>query len=202
MAAYDNAYSRFIALAKIVLPLAALGILSTLFLISRGPGTGEDLPFASVDVDQLVREQRIGAPNYAGVTRDGTAIAVRAETAHPDPDMLGRASADEMRARLDMPDGSQADIAATRGIIDTGADMAVLDGDARIDTSTGYRVRADTLTASLGETDVVAEGPVTAEGPPGRIEAGAMRLSADPGNEGRYVLVFKDGVKLVYDPED
>ncbi|TCP40217.1 hypothetical protein [Rhodovulum marinum] len=202
MASYDNAYSRFIALAKIVLPLAALGLLSTLFLISRGPGTGDDLPYAQVDVDELLREQRIGAPNYAGVTRDGTAIALRADTARPDPATPGRTAADHVRARLDMPDGSHADIAAERGIVDSDAEIALLEGSARIDTSTGYRVRAETLSSALGKTEVLAEGPVEADGPPGRIEAGAMRLSTDPGNEDRYVLVFKDGVKLVYDPEN
>ncbi|GAA0296584.1 hypothetical protein [Rhodovulum strictum] len=201
MASYDNAYSRFIALARIVLPLAALGILSTLFLFSRDTPSGDELPYSQVDVDELIREQRIGTPNYAGVTQDGTAIAFRAETARPDPDISGRASAEAMRARLDMPDGSHADIAARRGIVDTGAGVAVLDGAAQIDTSTGYTVRAMRLTAALERTDVLGEGPVTAEGPPGRIEAGAMQLSTDPGNEDRYVLVFKDGVRLVYDPE-
>ncbi|MGC9418405.1 MAG: hypothetical protein ACP5EN_05465 [Rhodovulum sp.] len=202
MASYDNAYSRFIALAKIVLPLAALGLLSTLFLISRGPGTGEDLPYSQVDVDELLREQRIGAPNYAGVTRDGTAIALRAETARPDLAAPGRTDADAVRARLDMPDGSHADISADHGVLDSNADIAVLEGDARVDTSTGYRVRAETMTSALGRTEIVAEGPVDADGPPGRIEAGAMRLSTEPGNEDRYVLVFKDGVKLVYDPQE
>lgn len=201
MASHDNAYSRFIALARIVLPLAALGILSTLFLISRGPGTGDNLPYSQVDLDEILREQRIGAPSYAGVTRDGTAIAFRADIARPDPAAPDRAEAEAMRGRLDMPDGSQAEISAARGILDTAAGVAVLEGDARVDTSTGYRVRAARLTSSLAETDVVAEGPVTAEGPPGRIEAGSMRLRPDPDVGGRYVLVFTDGVKLVYDPQ-
>ncbi|MCO8143642.1 hypothetical protein NHN26_00260 [Rhodovulum tesquicola] len=200
MASHDNAYSRFIALAKIVLPLAALGILSTLFLISRDTPSGDDLPYSRVAVDELIREQRIGAPNYAGVTQDGTAILFRAESARPDTDASGRAMAEAVRARLDMPDGSHADIAARRGVVDTAAGLAVLEGEALIDTSTGYRVRAASLTSMLERTDVVGEGPVTAEGPPGRIEAGAMRLSTDPGNDDRYVLVFKDGVKLVYEP--
>ncbi|TCO69933.1 hypothetical protein [Rhodovulum euryhalinum] len=202
MASYDNAYSRFIALAKIVLPLAALGILSTLFLISRGPGNGDELPYSRVEVEELVREQRIGAPNYAGVTRDGTAIALRADAARPDTGSPGGATAEAMRARLDMPDGSHADISAAHGMLDPAAEIAVLDGGARIETSTGYLVQAESLTSALAETAVTAQGPVTAEGPPGRIEAATMRLSADPANQGRYVLVFNGGVKLVYDPEE
>ncbi|MBN2907377.1 MAG: LPS export ABC transporter periplasmic protein LptC [Rhodobacteraceae bacterium] len=199
MASYDNAYSRFIALAKIILPLAALGILSTLFLLSRGPG--QNMTHSGVDVDQLIREQRIGAPNYAGVTRDGTAIAVRADTARPDPDQPGRASAEAMQIRLDMPDGSHTDITAAHGAIDTPASQAVLEGGVEIVTSTGYRVLAARLTSRLNETDVVSDGPVTADGPPGHLEAGAMHLTTDPETPERYLLVFKDGVKLIYDPQ-
>ena len=35
MTMYDNSYSRFVALTKVILPIIALGILSTLFLFSR-----------------------------------------------------------------------------------------------------------------------------------------------------------------------
>lgn len=202
MASYDNAYSRFIALAKIVLPLAALGILSTIFLFSRGPGSGERLPYGKADVDELVREQRIGAPTYAGVTRDGTAIDVNAQVARAAPDATGGASAETVRARLDMPDGSHADIVAARAVLDAGAGHAVLEGRVEITTSTGYTVETERLTSNLNATDVISDGPVEADGPPGRIEAGSMRLTHENGPEARYVLVFKGGVKLVYDPQE
>lgn len=200
MASRDNAYSRFIALARIVLPLAALGLLSTLFLLSRGTGPGADLPYARVDVEELIREQRIGAPKYAGVTADGTAIAVTADTARPRAGEEGQATAETLRARLDLPDGSHTDIVAATGAVDMQAGQAVLAGGVEIETSTGYRVETERLTTELNATHVVTEGGVEAEGPPGRITAGRMRLDADPAAPGRYLLVFNGGVKLVYEP--
>ncbi|ARC87250.1 LPS export ABC transporter periplasmic protein LptC [Rhodovulum sp. MB263] len=205
MQAHDNAYSRFIAAAKIVLPLAALGLLSTIFMISRDHGKGgEDglPPYAKVEIEGILRDQRLGAPNYAGVTRDGTAISVRADTARADPDSPGRSEASNMQARLDLPDGSSAEIEARTGSVDTADQVAVLEGDARISTSTGYRIETDRLRSAFADTDVEADGPVNADGPPGRIEAGRMTLRADPDHEGRYLLVFKDGVRLVYEPEN
>ncbi|MEX5728040.1 lipopolysaccharide export system protein LptC [Rhodovulum iodosum] len=201
MASRDNAYSRFIRLAKIVLPLAALGLLSTLFLLSTRPEGDGGLPYADIDLDEMAREGRISAPNYAGVTSDGTAIALKAETARLDPDSPDKGAAQAIVARLDLPDGSHTDIVAAEGAIDTGAERAVLGGGVTLTNSTGYRVTADRLTAALDHTNVVADTPVEATGPLGRLNAGAMELTESTDPPGRYVAVFKNGVKLVYDPQ-
>jgi len=200
MPSRDNAYTRFITLAKIGLPLAALALLSTLFLISRNIDPTESIPYATVDVEELVREPRVTAPNYSGVTTDGTAIAVQAETARPDPDNPDRASADVVTARLDFADGSSADIASAEGTVDTDEGLAYLEGGVVIDTSTGYRITTEALTTALERTSVVAESTVEATGPLGRLTAGRMQIDEDEEAPGQYVLVFKGGVKLVYEP--
>lgn len=83
MAATDR-HTRLVAWAKIALPLAALAILSTLFLASRPPEPGGNLPYGDLDPEALARQPRIGAPEYAGVTADGTAVSFTAETARPE----------------------------------------------------------------------------------------------------------------------
>ena len=201
MAAYDNAYSRFIALAKIVLPLAALGLLSTLFLFSRNIDPTQSIPYAKVDVEQLAREQRITAPNYTGVTADGTAISVAAKTAHPDVADRDRATAVTLTAQLDFQDGSHTEISAAEGQIDTAAGQAVLEGGVLVTTSTGYRITTESLTTALDRTFVSTAGAVTAQGPLGQLDAGQMQLEETGDVPGQYLLVFKNGVKLVYDPE-
>jgi lipopolysaccharide export system protein LptC len=200
MPARDNAYTRFITLAKIGLPLAALALLSTLFLISRNIEPTETLPYSSVDVEELVREPRVTAPNYSGVTTDGTAIAVQAETARPDPENPDRASAEVLAARLEFADGSSADITSAEGAVDTDAGLAYLEGGVVIDTSTGYHITTEALTTALERTSVVTESTVEATGPLGRLTAGRMQIDEDEEAPGQYVLVFKDGVKLVYEP--
>ncbi|TCP58717.1 lipopolysaccharide export system protein LptC [Rhodovulum bhavnagarense] len=200
MASFDNAYSRFVALARIVLPLAALGILSTLFLVSRGPDPGDDLRQSRDTVAEIAREQRIGAPEFATVTADGTAVALSAETVRPDAAYPGQATADILHLRLDMAGGARADLRAARGALDMAAGQTVMEGGVRIESSAGYRLEAARVTAAMDQTDILAEGPVTGEGPAGRITAGQLQLTADPQAAGRYLLVFKDGVKLVYEP--
>jgi lipopolysaccharide export system protein LptC len=67
---FDNTHSRMVAWAKIVLPLFALVLLSVLFLFSGKADLTDALPYAQADIDELAREQRLGAPEFAGLTRD------------------------------------------------------------------------------------------------------------------------------------
>lgn len=201
MPSRDNSYSRLVALAKIVLPLAALGLLSTLFLLSRGVDTTGSLPYTRVDIEQRAREQGVSRPTYAGVTDDGTAISVSAAKARPTPGDPDRIEAEALSTRMDFADGSHAEIVAPRGAIDPGADRAEMGGGVAITTSDGYRVETLALIAALGRTEIVAETALTATGPFGQLEAGRMRVTADPDGPG-YLVVFKGGVKLLYDPQN
>jgi len=197
MAAHDNIHSRLVAWLKVILPLAALALLSTLFLVSRGIAPEDALPYSEVDVEELAREPRLTAPRYAGVTLDGAALSVTAEVARPDTAEAGGASATALTARLETPDGVTTDIAASDGRIDTAAGLLTLTGDVRIAASSGYAITTGEMTAALDRTLLSAPGTVAATAPMGRIDAGAMQLTSQ-GDD--YVLVFKGGVKLVYEP--
>jgi len=202
MATYDNAYSRFIAWAKIVLPLLALAILSTLFLFSRGLDPGQTIPYADVDIEELAREPRITAPNYAGVTEDGAALSIFAQTARPDPDSPERVNALDLRAAIDAPDGLRIDITSAIGTMDSRRRQAELGGGVRVETSTGFTLRTDRLTTSLDGALMAADSVITADSPLGSISAGQMRLERGDGETNHYLLVFKGGVKLIYIPQD
>ena len=55
-------YSRMVTFLKVLLPLAALALLSTLFLISRGINTKATIPFAAHEIEERMRGQQITAP--------------------------------------------------------------------------------------------------------------------------------------------
>lgn len=207
--AFDNAHSRLVALFKVLLPVAALAVLATLFLFQQTIDPSRAIPYATVDVEEIAREAAIGGPTYAGVGEDGTAMTVAAATARPDPADPRRMTAEAIVAALEMPDGSRADITAAAGAVDGPAGRIELTGGVEIVTSTGYRVRTERLAATLDRTHVTTDTPIRAEGPPGRIEAAAMEIVGAEGADGaegaegaeaRYLLVFRGGVKLLYDP--
>lgn len=132
------------------------------------------------------------------MTDDGSAVAVGAAVAGPDSDNPGRAAAREMAARVETTDGGWIDIAAEAGLVDEGAGLARLSGDVTLVSSTGYDIETSALTAFLRETRVESDGEVRAEGPPGTIDAGKFVLTRS--QDGRFLLEFTEGVRLVYIP--
>lgn len=201
MHTYDNNYSRFVAYTKVILPIIALGILSTLFLLSRDIDTSQSIPFADVDLNELAREQRIGAPNYAGVTADGSAISITAASATPNPDDPKRVTANNMTTIIEDASGARIDISAKTGVIDSDQKRVILSDGVQILTSTGYIIHTEGLRAALDETSITSDGRITAVGPLGTLNAGQMVLSPQNKPGQSHLLVFKGGVKLIYDPK-
>ncbi len=198
MTAFEDSYSRLVQWLKFVLPLLALGLLSTLFLLARNMDPDRAIPYADVDVEDLARDEQVSAPTYSGMTRDGAAISLIAESVRPaegDPQTLNATTVD---GRIEFPEGWTADVSAPAAVIDMAADRAVLEGGVTVVTSNGYRMETRTLDAALGRTDIVAENDVHAVGPPGTLDAGSMRITQDM--TGGNVVVFNGGVRLLYEP--
>jgi len=201
MSRRDRYYPRIIAWLRIALPLAALGILSTLFLLSRNIDPTGSIPFTEGEIEERLRDQRITAPNFAGATPRGDMITFTATSAQPDAQNAKRLLSDDLSAKITLPDGDLIEFRADRGIVDMQSQRAQLIGGAVITSSAGYRVTTDELDAALTELDANTKGPVQAQGPPGTFSAGRMQLQSDSAT-GNAQLLFTDGVKLLYDPSN
>ncbi|MEM6407711.1 MAG: LPS export ABC transporter periplasmic protein LptC [Pseudomonadota bacterium] len=199
MAVADNTYSRIIQIVKIALPLMALALLSTLFLFSRSITPEDAIPFVEGDIESIAENQRIAAPTFSGVTTDGDAVTITADFATPDPNDAQRVSIDNVRARIVAPDGGELRVTAGSALYEGGSERVTLTGSVEIQTSTGYQVTSDKLQTSLAETELLSPGLVTGTGPAGEITAGRLELMTQSGNK---LLVFNQGVKLVYLPQN
>ena len=199
MALTDAAHSRLVGALRVLLPLAALALLSTLFLLARPRDPDAALPYAQVDIAEMLREQRLTAPTYSGVTHEGDEVIFTAATAHP-------GGADGSGARAMAPvlrligAAGETRAAAAEGHIDPAAQMLVLQGAVTVDTADGLRLDTAILRASLDRSRLESPGPVVAEGPQGRIEAGGFTLTRGAAS-GQEVVVFNGGVKLLYRPK-
>lgn len=199
-AAGGDGWSRLVSLLKVVLPLAALGALSTLFLLSDRINPEDALPFAEVDVEERLREPRMTLPAYAGVTEDGSAIEVTAGEARPAQDGVKGQSAVDVKGVMTTPDGVVTQLVADAADLPLDQSEVTFTGNVVLDHATGYRVRSAAMTASLQRTDVRSDVPVVADGPVGQITADRMRLTQDGAGGGGYLLVFNGNVKLIYQP--
>jgi len=199
MARADNTYSRVVAGAKTLLPLAALGLLSTLFLISNTVDPTAPVPTAPANLAERARDLGATAPSFAGVTETGDEIVFRAATARPLSQGSERLTADRVSAGIRLAGGAGISIGADAADFDPGAQAAGLRGAVLILTTTGYRIETERLETRLDRLQATTPGPVTATGPLGDITAGRMRLHEAAQGHGAELL-FSAGVTLVYRP--
>jgi lipopolysaccharide export system protein LptC len=196
----DNAWSRWVVLLKIILPLIALGLLASIFLLSRRIDPTDTLPFTQVDVADRAREPRLTTPAFSGVASDGSKVTLNASDMRPNLTRPGSGTATDLRARMVSLTGEITEVVADHGWIDTEAGTYELTGAVRADLSSGYSIAAPKMTGSLNASSLDATGPVTATAPVGRITADAMQILSDPASPGTYLVVFNGSVRLIYQP--
>ena len=202
MARADNAWSRWVVLLKIVLPLIALALLSSIFLLSRTIDPTAAIPFTEVDVEDRAREPRLTTPKFSSVTSDGALVTLDATEMRPDLAKAGSGNATDLRARMVSQTGETTDVVADHGTVDTEAGTYEMTGAVKAVLSTGYSIAAPKMAGLLNATQLDATGPVDATAPMGRITADAMQLRSDPAAPGQYLLVFNGRVRLVYEPQE
>lgn len=194
----DNPYSRFVAWSKIVLPLAALALLSTLFLFARQPPGNSDIPFS--EIEEIARQPRVSGASFAGVAEDGSVIAIRAAVIRPMPEAPGSFAMDRLRAEVSGADGTRVEMTAGAGEIDGSAQRARLTGLVQVTASSGYRMETAGIEADLRSGEIRSLGPLEVRGPPGSFTAGQLVIRTAPGGGGQRLL-FTGGVRLLYTPQ-
>lgn len=199
--AQPDAHTRLISWLKIVLPLVALGILSTLFLVARTVNPDDAIPYAEVDVAERIREPRMTDASYAGMTRDGASLTLTAAEARP-AGTDGAATAKRLVGQLETADGLTTDLVAAQAKIDSENRTITLFGGVELKQTNGWNVASETLVAHMDRTEVTSPGQVSAFGPAGTLTASSMQLTENPKTPSRYLMVFNGSVKLVYDPSN
>lgn len=194
--------TRIVRWLRVLLPLTALAILSTMFLFSRQPTGEPEIPYATVDAEDMAREPRIIAPEYAGVTSDGARLSLTAEEASPDSDS-SPAGARALRLDWLSSDGLTAEVTAPEAGVE--GETISLFGGVELQTSTGWTLSAPRLDAATDRSRLQADDGVRATAPFGEITSGRMQLGpadlSESTGEGRAtVLDFADGVRLIYQP--
>lgn len=195
--AAPNRYSRIVSWVKLALPLIALALLSTMFLFSRTPDPEAALPFATVDIDELLREQRLSQPRFAGTLEDGRAVTLVAASAAPEPANPNRIRLTEIEARVTVTDENRMVVSAGNGEIDLAARALALDGQVSAATTSGLSLDTARLIVSMDRMRLSAPGRIEIVAEGATLTAGAMEMT---GPEGGAFLSFTGGVRLIYDP--
>lgn len=199
MGGADNLHSQLVGWAKIILPLCALGLLSTLFLFAREANDIDTEALAQAE--EIARAQRVTAPEFSGVTDDGSIIVIAAKSAQPDDLRPDTVQIDDISLGLNAPNGQSLQIAAVQGEVDARAEIARFLGLARLETSSGYELETNGLTAELATGRITSEGLLEIRAPFGQITAGKVTFEPASDTRGQQML-FTNGVRLLYIPQE
>ncbi|MDE4062455.1 LPS export ABC transporter periplasmic protein LptC [Phaeobacter gallaeciensis] len=191
-------YSRTVAYLKVLLPLAALALLSTLFLISRGVDTEAVIPFAQKEIEERMRGQQVTRPFFSGTTAQGDEIMVMASVAQPNSGS-GGATATNLQAEIRMAEGGRMTLVSDSGAVHPDQGLARFSGNVKLTSADGMTVETELLETALDGVRAESPGPVHATGALGVLTAGQMLVTAKT-EGGPVQMVFKNRVKLVYDP--
>ncbi|MDC1228520.1 hypothetical protein N8Z63_02210 [Octadecabacter sp.] len=191
----ENFYSQFVGFLKVTLPLAALILMSTVFLFARAPSPETTIPYA--EIQEIAREPGLSGAQFSGVADDGSVISLTARNTRPVGDII---TADTLLAGIDTVDGTRIDISAGTGEINNSAQTARLTGLARMVTSNGYEMETAGFTANFSTGRIVSEGALEVQAPFGALAAGNLVIETPEGTD-EQVMLFQNGVRLVYTPQ-
>ncbi|MGR3622234.1 LPS export ABC transporter periplasmic protein LptC [Pseudophaeobacter sp.] len=191
-------YSRMVNYLKVLLPLAALGLLSTLFLISRNADTEAVIPFADREIEERMQGQQVTGPFFSGSTSDGDEIWVTATVARASSDTPVIAS--DLEAEIRMVAGGRLTLRSDRGTLHPDQDLARFVGNVEITSADGLVIETEALKTQLSAVQAESPGAVTATGDLGKLTAGHMEITSQTVG-GPVHLLFTNRVKLVYDPQ-
>jgi len=199
---FDRRHSRLVRVLKVAMPLVALTLLSMVFLLAETVDPTRAIPHAEIDVEERARDPRASGASFAGVTEGGSALRITAETARTDPDAVLRLEATGLTLELEGPAGGLVTGRADHGAIDRGDGTFDFTGAIEMTATPGYRLVSDRITGALDRTWLHSPGPVSGQAPAGDLQAGALHVTQEPGTTENQRLVFTDGVRLVYDPQE
>jgi lipopolysaccharide export system protein LptC len=194
-------YSKFVGLLKVLLPIAALGILSTLFLLPDNRSAIRGIDKVSEEILELAASSGIGRPRFNGTTPGGASLEMWAKRIRPINEEKTITQATKIRARLEVDKFTGATATAGSGIVNTKTEIMLLSDGFVANTFSGYHFKTSGVTVVVATATATTTGPVFVSGSFGTIEADRASLREIETEDGvNYVVDFNGSVKLIYAP--
>ena len=194
----DN-YSRLIKITKITLPSIALIILSVLFLLPDKRTTIQAFDNIDKSLLKIVQKAGIDKPSFRGTLASGSNLELYANEIVPKDKKNNVIEINEITARLELDPKVGATAYATKGVINIEQQTAEMVGKVNVEGFNDITVEASDLKVFYDKAIAKTHQPVLMLGNFGMIRAGAAEFSdKSKKSEIGYVLLFSDGVKMLY----
>ena len=197
-----DGYSSMVRVLKWAFPVGGILLVGSVFLFSNATKLSKLIDEIDGPIAELAVGQRITNPNFSGVTKSGDAFSITAEWALPDGPKPSKVELSKPRTTISFQNGGTMRTTSGLGALDLKSSEATLSEGVSLRTTDGYTATSTSVEIDFQTGNVYSEGPVVAEGPVGSIQAGTMTLTQnfDQNQSGNAVLMFNNGVKLIYNP--
>ena len=195
---FGDSYSAFVVWVKTLLPIAALGMLSTIFLFSGKVDVTQSLPYAKFNIAEIIREQRITKPYFSGVSNNGTEIILSAAYASLDIKNVDILTITQLSVILTSQNAKTIRITAGRGTLNSALQKAVISEDVHLTANLGFWLKTNNLIVDLKQGVVTAHNVFQGVTGLGTIDAGKVVVQMIAEDQ---QIIFTNGVRLIYYPE-
>ena len=195
---FDDGYSALVAWLKTLLPIVALGLLSTIFLFSGKVDVTQSLPYAEHNIAEIIREQRITQPYFTGIASNGTEIALSAAYASPQVEDAHILEITDLSVVLRSTSDRVVQVTAGQGALDSARQTAQISTDVHIAALPDFWVTTEALDMNFNQGFISAKGGFQGVTALGAITAGEMHLQMTADDQ---QIVFLNDVRLVYSPK-
>ncbi len=190
---YNVAYTKFVRVLRLVLPLAAIAIIGLLMSWPRLEDTMETVPPALQQaVPGKISKNELIDPRFESMDKENrpfTVSAARAVQSARDPEVV---ILEKPRADMTLKNNSWLAGEADKGAYRQNEEKLVLEGNVRLFHDQGYEVKMDKLLVNLKTGKAWSDADIYGQGPAGTLKATGMK--ADSASQ---TLVFTGPVRLV-----
>jgi lipopolysaccharide export system protein LptC len=164
-------YSRFVALMKRLLSLAAFLIIAAVlafFFVQRMP---RRLQMSYERLGRIQNDLTMVKPRLTGADAKGNPFVITAASAIQDAGNPKKARLKNLEADLTLDKQNWIDARARTGMVDMAAGQLELSGGIDVFTATGYELHSNSASANLKQSIIHGHETVTGQGPQGTLRA-------------------------------
>ncbi|MDE2181809.1 MAG: LPS export ABC transporter periplasmic protein LptC [Alphaproteobacteria bacterium] len=164
-------YSRFVAVMKRALPLAAAVIVASVVAYSVMPRRADKMQLAWQQTGLLRHDLTMTKPRLSGTDEKGNPFVVTAASAVQDPVNRHRATLRDVDADMQFEGSKWLNATATLGLFDMDAGTLKLTGGIALYTDTGYELHTNSADVNIRKNTFEGNEKVTGQGPLGSLAA-------------------------------
>ena len=170
-------YSRFVSLAKRVLPAVAAALL---LLVAVWPRIEDAIEHVRISLPRLdlreAKDLRMVAARYSGIDKQSRPYVVTAEVARQNPNADDIISLEGPKGDLTTTNGSWFEVTAYTGLYQPQTQHLDLFGNVQLFQDKGNEFHTDSAHINMGSGDADGQDPVDGQGPFGHITSEGFRL--------------------------